>query len=99
MSSIPGIVEANCTPAQTARVAGTGIEVFAVYRTYVELGRRWEPLREAFHWLTEAQLRAALAYAEAHPEAMAERLQTDVRAEEQLQELWQRHPRTKPNHD
>jgi uncharacterized protein (DUF433 family) len=96
MSSIPGIIEANCTPAQTARIAGTGIEVFAVYRTYVELDRRWASLREAFHWLTEAQLHAALAYAEAHPDAMAECLEADARAEEELQELWRRHPRTKP---
>ena len=36
-----------------------------------------ERLRQAYHWLSEHELRAAVAYAEAYPEEIEERLRAD----------------------
>ncbi|HZU76850.1 MAG TPA: hypothetical protein VFA70_08820 [Dehalococcoidia bacterium] len=59
---VPEIVLAEGPAGPRARIAGTGIEVLEVIRTYkntkCDLGR----YAEAFHWLTPEQLRAALAY-------------------------------------
>ncbi|MBI2865509.1 MAG: DUF433 domain-containing protein [Chloroflexi bacterium] len=68
MRRIPGIVFANSpSGGRVARIAGTGIEVFEVVQAYRSVDDSWSRLREAFHWLTDVQLRAALAYAEAYP--------------------------------
>src|SRR4051812_15857798 len=67
-------------PEQTARILGTGIEVFEVYKIYLNLERDWSRLRQAFDWLAEAQLQAALAYAAGHPEAMQARLEAEAAA-------------------
>ena len=64
-------------PEQTACILGTGIEVWKVVRTYLEVGRDWSCLRTAYHWLTETQLRDALRYAEEHAEAINARIQED----------------------
>lgn len=68
MRRIPGIVFADGPRGRRARVAGTGIDVFEVIRTYNELDRDWTRLRDAYHWLSETQLRAVLAYAQAYPD-------------------------------
>jgi uncharacterized protein (DUF433 family) len=38
-----------------------------VIESYQRLGKDWEQFREAFDWLSEFQLRAALAYWETYP--------------------------------
>jgi uncharacterized protein (DUF433 family) len=96
MDKAPTLIVVDGTPEETARIAGTGIECFAVYRTSRELDGQWDALRQAFHWLSEGQLRAALDYAAAHPEAMARRLAADEAVEQQLADLWRRYPQTKP---
>lgn len=79
MRRIPGIVFADGPMGRRACVAGTGIDVFEVIRTYRELGGDWERLKTAYHWLSEQQLRAALAYARAYPEEIEERLAEEDR--------------------
>ncbi|HLZ70179.1 MAG TPA: DUF433 domain-containing protein [Dehalococcoidia bacterium] len=74
MRRVPGIVFADGPTGRRARIAGTGIEVFEVIGPHRQMGESWDALREAFHWLTEAQLRAALAYAAAYPEEIGARL-------------------------
>src|SRR2546423_15402527 len=59
---VPGIVLADGPAGPRARIAGTGIEVFEVIRTYHATGDDVGRLGEAYHWLTPRQLRAALAY-------------------------------------
>lgn len=67
MRRIPGIVFTDGPAGRRARIAGTGIDVFELVRDHRALGRDWEQLRAAYHWLDERQLRVALAYAEAYP--------------------------------
>lgn len=96
MRRVPGIVFADGVAGRRARIAGTGIEVFEVIGSYKSVGDDWEALREAYHWLTEDQLRAALVYYEAYPDEIEERLAR----EDSLtpERVWAAHPFMKPNH-
>ncbi len=53
-------------PAQTARILGTGLEVWEIVRTYLEVGRDWSRLLASFHWLNESDLVDAIEYAQQH---------------------------------
>jgi uncharacterized protein (DUF433 family) len=77
MRRIPGIVFADSPSGRVARLAGTGIAVYEVVRTLRDADNDPARLREAYHWLTDQQLRSALAYAEAYPEELEARLQAD----------------------
>src|SRR6266852_5788126 len=74
---IPGISFADEPTGRVPRVAGTGIEVWEIVHVYRDENDSWDELRESFHWLTERQLRAALAYAEAYPDEINERLKEE----------------------
>jgi len=97
MGEPPALIVVDGPPEEAARIAGTGIDCFAVFRTFRELDQQWDALRQAFHWLSEEQLRAALDYADTHPEAMARRLAADQAVDQQLADLWHRYPHTKPD--
>jgi uncharacterized protein (DUF433 family) len=58
----PGIVFADGPSGRRARIAGTGLDVWEVVSTYKSLNRDDARLREAYHWLSEPQLRSALSY-------------------------------------
>jgi uncharacterized protein (DUF433 family) len=62
MRLVPGIVFADGPAGRRARVEGTGIEVFEVIQAYLAAGRDRDDLRQAFHWLDERQVDAALTY-------------------------------------
>jgi uncharacterized protein (DUF433 family) len=94
MRRVPGIVFADSPVGRIARVAGTGVEVFEVIRTDRDVGHDWDRLRQAYHWLSENQLRAALAYASAYPEEIERRLRDDERWTPEA--IWSRYPFTKP---
>jgi uncharacterized protein (DUF433 family) len=94
---IPSLIAIDGPSEETARIAGTGIDCFSVFRTFLELDRQWNALRHAFHWLSEAQIRAALDYADAHADAMARRLAADRMADQRLADLWRRFPNTRPH--
>ena len=68
MRRCPGIIFGEGTDGRRARVAGTGIEVWEVISAYRNMGRRFERLRKAYHWLSPEQLRAALGYYETYPQ-------------------------------
>jgi uncharacterized protein (DUF433 family) len=74
MRRVPGIVFADGVQGRVPVVAGTGLQVFEIVGPYREVGEDWERLKQCFHWLDDQQLRAALAYAEAYPEEIEERL-------------------------
>jgi uncharacterized protein (DUF433 family) len=95
MRRIPGIVFADSpSGGRVARVAGTGIEVFEIVHAYRSVEGSWPRLKEAFDWLSDNQLRAALAYAEAYPEEIEERIRRD---EEWTPEaVWARYPFMRP---
>ncbi len=66
MHRCPGIVFAEGVSARRARIAGTGIDVWEVIANYNTVGQDLERLSTIYHWLTELQIRAALAYYRAY---------------------------------
>lgn len=89
---VPGIVEAPLEGR--ARIAGTGIEVWEVVRRYRALREDFTALEEAYHWLTDEQLHAALTYAENHVQEIEDRL--DLEETSRLEDLWVKYPQTRP---
>ncbi len=73
----PGIVVSEWPPEVTARVLGTGIEVWEIVRTYLEVGRDWKRLQTAYEQLSVAELSAALEFARIHAPAIEERIQRE----------------------
>jgi uncharacterized protein (DUF433 family) len=63
----PGIVSADGVSGRKARMAGTGLEVWEIIATYKSVNREFTRLRNAYHWLTEQQLRTATGYYLAYP--------------------------------
>lgn len=94
MQRVPGIVFADGPTGRRARVEGTGIDVWEVITEYRVTGESWDRLREAYHWLSENQLRAALSYYAAYPDEINERL----RREEYWtpERVWEKYPFMKP---
>ena len=96
MRRIPGITFADSTSGRFARVAGTVIEVFEIVRAFRDMDEDWGRLREAYYWLSEHQLRAALAYASAYPDEIEKRLQADEYWTPET--VWRTYPFMKPRH-
>ncbi len=95
MRRIPGILFVHSpSGGRVARIAGTGLEVFEVVQAYRGMENSWPRLKEAFHWLSDMQLRAALAYAEAYPEEIEEQIRRDEQWTPET--LWERHPFMSP---
>jgi uncharacterized protein (DUF433 family) len=94
MRRIPGITFADEPSGRIARIAGTGLGVWEIIQAYRDEHEDWNLLREAFHWLTEVQLRAALAYAEVYPDEIEERLRRED--ELTIKKIWELYPFTRP---
>jgi uncharacterized protein (DUF433 family) len=95
MRRIPGVVFVDSpSGGRVARVAGTGIEVFEIVQAYRSVESSWPRLREAFDWLSENQLRAAIAYAEAYPDEIEELLRRDEQWTPET--IWERYPFMRP---
>ncbi len=62
------------TGGRRAVVAGTGLEVWEIIAAWKSLDRDLARLLSAYDWLSEPQLRAALAYCSAYPDEIEERL-------------------------
>ena len=62
MRRCPGVVFADGPVGRRARIEGTGIEIWEVISSYLALGKNERRLREAYHWLSERQILAALGY-------------------------------------
>ena len=75
MRRCPGIVFTSGPTGRRATVAGTGIDVSEIVAAHRSLRADERRLRNAYHWLTEAQLRSALAYYERYPQDIDRRLQ------------------------
>ena len=97
MRRVPGIWFNNSGVwGRVPCMAGTGIKVYLVIQSYRAMNGDWEQLREAYHWLDEWQLRAALAYAEAYPEDIEPHLLTEEQEKALIEDLWSKYPATKP---
>lgn len=77
MRRIPGIAFADSPGGRVACIAGTNSKVFAVAAAFRTMDGDFARLQRAYHWLSEHQLRSALAYAEAYPEEIADRLREE----------------------
>lgn len=94
MRRIPGIVFADGPTGRRARVAGTGLDVFELIATFRALSGEHNALRANYPWLSENQVRSALAYAQAYPEEIEERLEREHRWSKAA--VWKRFPFMKP---
>ncbi len=91
MRRIPGVLFADSpSGGRVARIGGTGLEVFEVVQAYRSVEKSWARLKEAFHWLSDTQLRAALAYAKAYPDEIEERIRRDEQWTAEA--TWKRYP-------
>lgn len=77
MRRSPGILFADGPAGRRAVVAGTGLDVWEIVRTWRESGEDYAETRANYPWLSEAQIRAALAYYELYPTEIDERLERE----------------------
>ena len=94
MRRVPGILFVDEPHGRVPWIAGSGLEVWEVVRSYRDMGRNLDRLREAFDWLSEAQLRAALAYVEAYPDYAEACERREGRASPE--QLWSEYPSLRP---
>lgn len=78
MRRAPGIVFTDGPVGRRATVAGSGLDVWEIIRTWQQdVGQNYEELRTVYDWLPELQLRAALRYYELYPKEIDEWLQLE----------------------
>jgi uncharacterized protein (DUF433 family) len=77
MRRAPGVLFADGAAGRRAVVAGTGLDVWEVVRTWKDSGSDFEATRRNYPWLSEAQIRAALGYYELYPAEIDERLERE----------------------
>jgi len=58
----PGISFADGPTGRRARIAGSGIDVWELIAAFKGLKEDYENLKNAYHWLSEQQIRSALSY-------------------------------------
>jgi uncharacterized protein (DUF433 family) len=78
MRRIPGTAFADGPTGRRAIVAGTGLDIWEVIATWKAADGSDTVLRQSYPWLTEPQLRAALAYYELYPEEIDARLELEA---------------------
>jgi uncharacterized protein (DUF433 family) len=77
-SDFPAQISVDTRPVEErAHILGTGIEVWEVLKTWFEVDEDWDRLRNCYDCLTEEQLRAAMAYANEHRDAIEARIAED----------------------
>jgi uncharacterized protein (DUF433 family) len=78
MRRVPGIAFVDGPAGRRAVVGGTGLDVWEIIAAWQAGGGVYETLQEGYPWLTEAQLRAALAYYELYPGEIDTRLEREA---------------------
>ena len=74
MRRCPGISFADGPTGRRARIAGTGIDVWEFIATFRGLGEDYDQLRETYHWLSDQQIRSALAFYTLYPDEIDTRI-------------------------
>lgn len=74
MRRAPGILFVDGATGRRAAVAGTGLDVWEVVRSWVVGNRDHAALVEDYPWLTPMQLNAAIGYYFLYPHEIDERL-------------------------
>lgn len=75
---VPGVVFVQRRDGRRAAVAFSGLEVWEIVASWKEGGESWQVLAEAYPELSGSQLRAALAYYQAYPDEIDERLEREA---------------------
>jgi len=70
MRKCPGIVFVEGPAGRRPRIEGTGIDVWELISAYQELDNDITALKDAFHWLTDRQIMAAIGYAKIYPDGI-----------------------------
>jgi uncharacterized protein (DUF433 family) len=78
MRRVPGVVFVDGPAGRRAAVAGTGLDIWEIVATWRAAAEDFTKLRQSYDWLTEPQLRAALANYELYPQEIDERLRREV---------------------
>lgn len=78
MRRAPGVVFVDGPAGRRAAVAGTGLDVWEIVATWRAAAKDFGQLRQSYGWLTEPQLRAALAYYELYPHEIDARLEREA---------------------
>lgn len=95
MRHVPGIAFMDGGVGRRAHLQGTGLDIWEIIGVYKWSNWDWETLRQSFEWLTERQLRTALAYYEAYPVEIDERIHSEE--EFDIEEFWAENPWSKPS--
>jgi uncharacterized protein (DUF433 family) len=74
MRRCPGITFVDGPTGRRARIAGSGVDVWELIATFKGLVENYDKLKEAYHWLSEQQIRSALAYYALYPDDMESRI-------------------------
>lgn len=80
MRRAPGIAFVDGATGRRAVIAGTGLDVWEVVRSWREIGEDQSQLAASYPWLSELQLRSALGYFALYPDEIEARLDRE--------ELW-----------
>ncbi|HLX06566.1 MAG TPA: DUF433 domain-containing protein [Thermoanaerobaculia bacterium] len=78
MRRAPGVVFAEGAAGRRAVLAGTGLDVWEIVATWRAAGEDFGQLRQNYSWLTEPQLRSALAYYDLYPREIDARLEQEA---------------------
>ncbi len=74
MRRCPGVTFADGPTGRRARIAGTGIDIWEFIATFKNLGEKYDKLKETYHWLSDPQVRSALAYYALYPNEIDEKI-------------------------
>ena len=94
MRRIPGITFTDSASGRVARLAGRNTKVFEIAAALRAVNGDEERLRQDYAWLSEQELRAALAYAEAYPDEIEARVRQDESWNAAA--IWLAYPFTRP---
>jgi uncharacterized protein (DUF433 family) len=97
MRRAPGVLFVDGPAGRRAVVAGTGLDVWELIATWRENGQGDAALRRSYPWLTEPQIRSALAYYQLYPQEIEARLEREAQwtPERVLRELPFAQPRNR----
>lgn len=74
MRRCPGVTFADGPTGKRAKIAGTGIDIWEFITTFKGLGENYNKLKEAYHWLSDQQIRSALSYFALYPSKIDEKI-------------------------
>jgi uncharacterized protein (DUF433 family) len=74
MRRCPGVTFADGPTGKRAKIAGTGIDIWEFISTFKGLGENYNKLKEAYHWLSDQQIRSALSYYALYPGEIDEKI-------------------------